>query len=166
MKKIVSLILAVAVTGIIAWLIVKPAAQAPEVAFSTLTGQKVKTSELKGKVVLVKFWATSCVTCIAQMPQTIETYKRYHDQGFETIAVAMQYDPANYVINYTETKKLPFTVALDPTGELAKAFGDVKLTPTAFLIDKNGKIIKRYLGDYDLADFHNTLEKALSVQPS
>jgi len=166
MKKIVSLILAVAITGIAAWLIFKPAAQAPEVAFSTLTGQKVTTSALKGKVVLVKFWATSCVTCIAQMPQTIETYNRYHHQGFETIAVAMQYDPANYVINYTETKKLPFTVALDPMGELAKAFGDVKLTPTAFLIDKNGKIIKRYLGDYDLADFHNTLEKALSVQPS
>ena len=166
MKKLLGLVLAVAIAGIASWLILKPAADAPLVTFSTITGQKVTTQGLKGKVVLVKFWATSCVTCVAQMPQTIETYNQYHDQGFETVAVAMQYDPASYVINYTETKQLHFTVALDPMGDLAKAFGDVKLTPTAFLIDKNGKIIKRYLGDYDVADFHRTLEKALSVHPS
>src|SRR3546814_16515976 len=50
-------------------------------------------------------------------------------KGFETIAVAMQYDPANYVKYYADTRKLPFTVAIDAQGEIAKAFGDVKFTP-------------------------------------
>jgi len=162
MKKVVSALVALAVLGVSAWLILQPAPKVPEVTFSTLSGKQITSQELKGKVVLVKFWATSCVTCIAQMPQTIETYNEYHDKGFDTIAVAMQYDPANYVINYTETKKLPFTVALDPLGNIAKAFGDVKLTPTAFLIGKDGNIIKRYLGDYDVAEFHRAIEKALA----
>src|SRR3546814_11048392 len=83
-------------------------------------------------------------------------------KGFETIAVAMQYDPANYVKYYADTRKLPFTVAIDAQGEIAKAFGDVKLTPTSFLIDKEGHIIKRYLGNYDKASFLNTVNKALA----
>jgi peroxiredoxin len=96
------------------------------------------------------------------MPDTIAHYRDLRDKGFETIAVAMQYDPPNYVLNFTETRKLPFPVVIDAQGELAKAFGDVKLTPTAFLIDKQGNIIKRYLGNYDKTAFLNTVNKALA----
>ena len=162
MKKLLAAAVLVAFTGLGIWLFASPLAQAPEVTFSTLSGRQLKMSELRGKVVLVKFWATSCVTCVAQMPANIENYDKYHAQGFEIVAVAMQYDPANYVINFVETRKLPFTVALDTVGQVARAFGDVKLTPTAFLIDKNGQILKRYLGEYDKAEFRDTLEKALA----
>jgi peroxiredoxin len=166
MKRFIALLVLAGLVGIGTWFFMRPPAIAPQVVFSTLSGQQLSTDQLRGKVVLVKFWATSCVTCIAQMPETIETYNKYHAQGFETIAVAMQYDPANYVINYTETKKLPFTVALDTRGTVAKAFGDIRLTPTSFLIDRQGAVIKRYLGDYDVNDFHRALEKALSAQPT
>lgn len=162
MKKIVALILLAAVGGLTTWLISTRSTPAPEVTFSTLSGKQVALSELRGKVVLVKFWATNCVSCVAQMPDNIENYETYHDKGFDLIAVAMQYDPANFVINFTETRKLPFTVALDTQGQVAKAFGDVKLTPMAFLIDKNGNIIKRYLGLYDKAEFRKSVEKALA----
>ena len=162
MKKLLAAVVLVAFGGLGIWLFASPFAQAPEVTFSTLSGKQLKMSELRGKVVLVKFWATSCVTCVAQMPANIENYDKYHAQGFEIVAVAMQYDPANYVINFVETRKLPFTVALDTVGQVARAFGDVKLTPTAFLIDKNGQILKRYLGEYNKAEFRDTLEKALA----
>ena len=162
MKKLI-LLAFVAVLGAGAfWLLGRPATQAPDVTFATITGKQITTSELRGKVVLVKFWATSCVTCVAQMPNNIENFEKYKDKGFDVIAVAMQYDPANYVLNFVETRKIPFTVALDSRGTVAKAFGDVKLTPTAFLIGKNGQIIKRYVGDYDKAEFRATLEKALA----
>jgi len=162
MKKLLAAAVLMALGGLGIWLFASPLAQAPEVTFSTLSGKQLKMSELRGKVVLVKFWATSCVTCVAQMPDNIETYDKYHAQGFEIVAVAMQYDPANYVINFVETRKLPFTVALDTIGQVARAFGDVKLTPTAFLVDKNGQILKRYLGEYNKAEFRDTLEKALA----
>ena len=162
MKKLVALALVVTLGALSFWFFAGQPVQAPEVTFSTLSGKQLKMSELRGKVVLVKFWATSCVTCVAQMPDNIDNFETYHSKGFDVVAVAMQYDPANYVINFVETRKLPFTVALDTRGQVAKAFGDVKLTPTAFLIDKNGQILKRYLGEYNKAEFRRTLEKALA----
>lgn len=163
MKKVLfSLIAVLAVAGIGIWQFSATAQTAPELTFTDLQGQSVTTDELRGKVVLVKFWATSCTTCIAQMPETIKHYEDLSPKGFETIAVAMQYDPPNYVKTYAETRKLPFPVVIDAQGKIAHAFGDVQLTPTAFLIDKQGHIIKRYLGNYDEQAFLNTVEKALA----
>jgi peroxiredoxin len=162
MKKLVALVLLAVVGGLTALFISTRATPAPDVTFTSLTGQQIALPELRGKVVLVKFWATNCVSCVAQMPGNIENYNKYHTQGFDLIAVAMEYDPINFVQKFVETRKLPFTVALDTQGTVAKAFGDVKLTPMAFLIDKNGNIIKRYLGLYDKDELRKSIEKALA----
>ncbi|MEO6985733.1 MAG: TlpA disulfide reductase family protein [Paralcaligenes sp.] len=163
MKKILITLLAlVAVVGVGLWQFSGAAKTAPDVTFVSLTGQKITPADLRGKVVLVKFWATSCVTCIQQMPDMIKTYDALAPKGFEAIAVAMQYDPPNYVQNYAQTRKLPFPVAIDAQGKIAKAYGNISLTPTAFLIDKQGHIIKRYLGNYDKVAFMNTVKKALA----
>ncbi|WP_353151646.1 TlpA disulfide reductase family protein [Pollutimonas bauzanensis] len=160
-KVIIGTVVLLALAGVGIWQFAGSAKTAPDVTFTSLTGQKITTQDLRGKVVLVKFWATSCVTCVAQMPDAIQNYKDLSPRGFETIAVAMQYDPANYVKNFADTRQLPFPVAIDSMGEIAKAFGDVKLTPTSFLIDKDGHIIKRYLGNYDKTAFLATVNKAL-----
>ncbi|VXC28913.1 peroxiredoxin [Massilia sp. 9I] len=135
---------------------------APNVTFISISGDKISTESLRGKVVMVNFWATDCRTCVKEMPQMVETYNKYKGQGLEFIAVAMQYDPPNYVLNFTEAHKLPFKVALDSAGDIAKQFGDVKMTPTTFVIDKNGKIIKRYLGEPPFPELHKLLEKELT----
>ncbi len=162
-KALISLIAVVALAGLGYWQFAGTAKTAPDVVFTSLTGQQISTQDLRGKVVLVKFWATSCVTCIQQMPDTVQAYEDMSPKGYDVIAVAMQYDPPNYVKNYSDTRQLPFPVAIDAQGKLAKAFGDVQLTPTAFLIDKQGHIIKRYLGNYDKVAFMNTVEKALAA---
>ena len=136
---------------------------APQVTFTGLNGEKFSTESLRGKVVMVNFWATSCATCVKEMPEMVETYKKYKDKGLEFVAVAMSYDRADYVLNYVETRKLPFKVALDVKGELANSFGDVKLTPTTFVIDKNGNIIKRYVGEPAFPALHQLLDKALAT---
>ncbi|MCW5574458.1 MAG: TlpA family protein disulfide reductase [Burkholderiales bacterium] len=159
-----NLILAAVVAGAIAFAafaIWNPAPAAPQVTFVSLQGEKITTGSLRGKVVLVNFWATDCATCIKEMPDITATYNKYRARGFETIAVAMRHDPPNYVLNYVEKNKLPFTVALDPMGELAKAFGEVKLTPTTFVIDKNGRLVTRILGEPDFAKLHALLEEKL-----
>ncbi|MFL9923877.1 TlpA disulfide reductase family protein [Herbaspirillum lusitanum] len=154
------LVAAVAAFG---YLKVNAANNAPDVTFTKLDGEKVALKDLRGKVVMVNFWATSCTTCVGEMPQMIETYNKYKDQGLDFVAVAMSYDPPNYVLNYTETRKLPFKVALDPQDKLANAFGEVKLTPTTFVIGKDGNIIKRYVGAPQFAELHQLLEKALAA---
>ena len=63
------------------------------------------------------------------------------EQGFETVAVAMEYDPPAWVLNFAQSRQLPFKVALDNTGNIAQQWGDVKLTPTTYLVDKQGRIV-------------------------
>lgn len=136
--------------------------KAPDVSFTGLNGDEVTMQSLKGNVVFVKFWATDCTTCVAQMPDTVQYHVDYADKGLSVIAVAMKHDPLTYVRNFTESRKLPFMVAPDTDGSVAKAFNDVRLTPTAYLIDREGHIVRRYVGNYDKQTFINTLEKALA----
>ena len=135
---------------------------APQSTFVLLDGSQQTTSDLRGKVTLVNFWATSCTTCVAEMPDIVATYDKYKGQGFETLAVAMSYDPPSYVVNFTETRKLPFKVAIDNTGAVAKAWGDVKLTPTTYIVNKRGEIVKSYVGAPDFTELHRLIEKLLA----
>ena len=136
--------------------------RAPASSFVLLDGSTLNTSQLQGKVALVNFWATSCTTCVAEMPEIVATYDKYKGQGYDTLAVAMRYDPPAYVVNFTESRKLPFQVAIDNTGANAKAWGDVQLTPTTFLVNKRGEIVKRYVGAPDFAELHRLIEKLLA----
>ena len=134
---------------------------APAVTFTTLKGETLPMQALRGKVVLVNFWATDCPGCIAEMPDLVRTYQKFRGRGFEVVAVAMQYDPPNYVVNFTERNALPFPVALDLQGEHARAFGEVNLTPTAFLIDPQGRIVQRVVGELDFQELRAYLERQL-----
>jgi len=135
---------------------------APEATFTTIEGQTLATADLRGKVVLVNFWATDCIPCMREMPRIVQTYNKYRARGFETVAVAMSYDPPNRVLDYARKNALPFKVALDLSGELARRFGDVQFTPTTFVIDRRGNIVKRYLGEPDFAALHALLESKLA----
>ena len=135
---------------------------APQSTFVLLDGSKQTTADFKGKVTLVNFWATSCVTCVAEMPQVTSTYNKYHAKGYDTVAVAMSYDPPSYVVNYAQSRALPFKVAIDNTGAVAKAWGDVQLTPTTYLLNKRGEIVKQYVGAPDFTALHQLIEKLLA----
>lgn len=141
-----------------------PREMAPDVTFVRLDGSAAKLSDWRGKVVLVNFWATSCASCVAEMPDMVRTHQQFQAQGYETLAVAMSYDPPAYVANFTKQRQLPFTVAIDNLGEIARAFGDVKITPTHFLLDKQGRVVKRYVGPPDFAAFRAKVEKLLAEQ--
>lgn len=93
----------------------------------------------------------------------VATYEKYHAKGYEVIAVAMSYDPPSYVVNYAETRKLPFHVAIDNTGAIAKDWGDVRLTPTTYLVDKQGFIVKRFVGEPDFVELHTLIERLLAA---
>lgn len=162
-KKTVVALLVAALVGIGAWVAWDTGRQpAPESSFLLLDGSRHSSSELRGKVTLVNFWATSCTTCVAEMPELVSTYQKYQAQGFDTLAVAMSYDPPQYVLNFAQSRQLPFKVALDNTGAVAKAWGDVRLTPTTYLVNKRGEIVKSYVGAPDFADLHRLIEKLLA----
>ena len=135
---------------------------APQVVFTSIQGEKLTTVDLRGRVVLVNFWATDCAVCVKEMPRLVQTYTTYQGRGLELIAVAMRHDPPNYVLDYSEKNKLPFKVALDPMGELAAAFDDVRLTPTTVVIDKRGNVVERILGEPDFLKLERLIERKLA----
>jgi len=135
---------------------------APAVTFVTVQGEKIVPESLRGKVVLVNFWATDCPVCLREMPRLVETHRKFQARGFETVAVAMWYDPPIRVTQYLEKNPLPFRVAFDPVGEHARAFGDLTLTPTTFVIDKRGMIVSRIVGEPDFVKLHKLLEEKIA----
>lgn len=153
--------LLVAVLAVAGWFAFNPSKHVPEASFTLLSGEKISTSQLKGKVYLINFWATSCTTCVAEMPAMVQTYDQFKGQGLEFIAVAMNYDAPMYVANYAKTRKLPFKVALDD-GSAAERFGKVQLTPTTFVIGRDGKILKQYVGQPEFSELRQILTTALS----
>jgi peroxiredoxin len=135
---------------------------APIVAYTLLDGSKSGIDQLRGKVVLVNFWATSCSTCVQEMPQIVATHAKYQPRGYETVAVAMRHDAPASVVHFAQSRGLPFGIAIDNTGAIAQAFGDVSATPTSVLIDRDGNIVKRFVGVPDFAALHRLIEKLLA----
>lgn len=136
---------------------------APDVAITLLDGSSHAVTAQKGKVTLVNFWATSCTSCVKEMPELVSTFEKYKGKGYQTYAVAMSYDTPAFVSNFAQTRQLPFHVAMDSSGAVAKAFGDVRLTPTSILIDKQGRIVKRYVGPPDFEALHKQIEALLAA---
>lgn len=157
-KKWLVPVLALALFVGVAWSAMqKPSA--PEVTFTTLAGDNIDLKSLRGKTVLINFWATDCPGCIKEMPMLAEMYTQYKDKQFELIAVAMPYDQHEQVVNYSKTQALPFPVTHDTDGRIVKAFGNVNLTPTAFLFDAEGKRLQKVIGDLDFNHLRALLDE-------
>lgn len=130
--------------------------------FKTLKGDEIALNEATGPV-LVNFWSTSCAVCLHEMPDMAKLYEDYADKGLELIAVAMPYDPPNKVLELAEARKLPFPVALDIEGKAVQAFDSVKGTPTSYLLNSAGKVVKRYIGAIKFKGLREELDKLLAL---
>ena len=135
-------------------------AVAPQVRFVTLSGRPLTTADLRGKVVLVNFWATWCPDCVKELPEMVDTYRKFAPRGYRMVAVAVRSHP-NQVASFASSRALPFQVALDLDGTVAKSFGNVHVVPTSFLIGKDGRIVRKYVGEPNWADLDAAVEKAL-----
>lgn len=147
---------------LVASLLVAPTQQqAPDIKLSLLDGTTLQLADLKGKPVLIDFWATTCASCIKEMPQLIQLYNDYKDRGVMVIGIAMSYDPPNQVAAMQQQIGIPYPVALDITDTASQAFGGVRLTPTHFLIDPQGNIVLQKIGELNFTSLRQTLDKML-----
>ena len=136
---------------------------APTLAFKIVDGRTFKLSQFQGQPVLVVFWATTCSSCVKEIPHLIDLYQELAPQGLEIIAVAMAYDPPSQVMEMRQRKQIPYPIALDVQGKVAMAFGDVQQTPTTFLINPQGEIEQQTTGKLNLAQLRTTLYSMLET---
>lgn len=135
----------------------------PDTTFTTITGKHISLKDLHGKPMVVTFWATTCPSCIKEIPHLISLYEQFQPQGVEIIGIAMVYDPPNRVVAMSQEKKLPYPVVLDLKGNYAKVFGRVWATPTTLLVNSNGTLAKRVVGPFDLNEMTKRIEQLLQA---
>jgi len=165
-KDIVIALFALVLVGALGYLWFSPSGMkpAPAVTVETLDGNKISIEQYRGHPLLVTFWATTCPGCVKEMPHLVELYHDMAPKGLHIVAIAMSYDPPEQVHIMAAKRQLPYTVALDSDGSAAKAFGNVQLTPTSFLIDPQGRIVQQKLGDLDMEQVRNRIEGMLAQQ--
>ena len=133
----------------------------PAVSIATIDGRSFDAAGLRGRPVLVTFWSTTCVVCLREMPDLEALYRRLSPRGFEIIAVSMPWDPPDEVVRLARARALPYPVALDVNGTVARAFGDVSQTPTHILVGPGGEVAHRRTGALDFAALDDRLRSML-----
>ncbi|EGV36801.1 peroxiredoxin family protein [Neisseria weaveri] len=161
MKKILLPVIGLLTAALLAFILWPKAQSAPAFALPDLHGKTVSNADLKGKVTLINFWYPSCPGCVSEMPKLIQTAKDYQGKDFQILAISLPYDPLESVINYTEERQLPFTVMYDGKNETGNAFG-VKVAPTSFFINKQGELLKTFVGEPDFNALYQDINAELA----
>jgi peroxiredoxin len=124
--------------------------KAPDFTLKDLNGTNVSLSSLKGKVVLLNFWASWCPPCKAEMPSMNKLYKEIRAKGFEIVAVSTD-NSLSTIKEFLAKSRVDFTVLFDEKKTVSREY-KVFSMPTTFLIDRNGFIVEKYYGEYDWTD--------------
>lgn len=164
MKNILTSLVVILVISSLGYLWLAPSGlqKAPNITLQLIDGRTVELSAYSGKPLLITFWATSCPGCIKEMPHLVELYKEMNPKGLEIIGIAMPYDRPDYIMEMVKRKNLPYLIAYDLKGEAVEAFGHVSLTPTTFLIDTQGKIVKKKIGEMNMPEWHKRIDLILA----
>lgn len=129
----------------------QPLEQAPDFMLTSLSGQKVRLSELRGKVVLLNFWATWCPPCREEVPSLARLANAMSNTDFQMITVAIDKEGRKAVDEYFQHAGVRLTTLLDPTGDVGKSYG-ITGVPETFIIDKHGLIKKKVIGPVDWSE--------------
>jgi thiol-disulfide isomerase/thioredoxin len=134
---------------------------APDFDLPTLDGKNLKLSDLRGKAVLLNFWATYCGPCKIEMPWFVELQKEYGPQGFQIVGVAMDDASTDEIAKFTRQMGVNYPVLIGKDS-VADSYGGVSVLPTTFFVDRNGKLIAREFGLQSRSVFVDHIKKALS----
>jgi thiol-disulfide isomerase/thioredoxin len=134
---------------------------APDFDLPTLDGKSLKLSDLRGKAVLLNFWATYCGPCKVEMPWFVELQKEYGPQGFQIVGVAMDDASTEDIAKFAKEMGVNYPILIGKDS-VAESYGGVSVLPTTFFVDRDGKLIAREFGLRSRSDFVDDIKKALS----
>lgn len=135
--------------------------EAPDFRLTDLEGKPLQLSALRGKVVLLDFWATWCPPCRAEIPHFNELYTAYRAQGLEVIGLAMDQEGPGVVRPFVRENRVSYPIAMDDS-RISRAYGPIHGIPTTFLIDRQGRIVKKFMGYQEKAVFEREIRTLLS----
>ena len=134
---------------------------APDFSVKSLDGQMLKPSSMKGKVVLLDFWATWCPPCREEIPHFKELYTQYKDKGVQIIGLALDEDGEASVRPFAQQNQINYPLGI-ATQEIVSSFGGIRGIPTTYILDKQGNIAKKWVGYQDKAVFEKEIQTLLA----
>lgn len=144
---------------------VEKAKELPELELTLINGEKLNLVALRGKPVLINFWATSCAPCRKEMPDLAQLYRDFSAKGVRVIGIAMAYDRPDQVIAFKKKYQIPYTLALDLDSTAAKAFGVVAI-PETILVSPRGQVVYRHSGVISIEEMKKRIAAMLPNERS
>jgi len=133
---------------------------APDFALTDLRGKTVRLADFKGKIVLLDFWATWCKPCREEIPDFVELQKQYAEKGFTLLGISLDEEGAAVVKPFAEQFGINYPVVIGNT-QVTAAYGGIQALPTAFLIGRDGRILRTFVGDRARSDLERAIRSAL-----
>lgn len=138
--------------------------QAPNFTLETLDGKNMSLSDLRGKAVLLNFWATWCGPCKIETPWLVELQKEYGSQGLQVVGIAMDDSGKDDIEKFAKDMGVNYPVLLGKEA-VGDAYGGVPALPESFFIGRNGKIVERIIGLKGRGEIEDAIKKALNTEP-
>jgi peroxiredoxin len=134
-----------------------PLFELPEVG-----GETYRLADSRGKVVIVNFWATWCGPCVRETPAFVDLQNEWADRPFEIVGVSLDQEGFEVIRPFVDRYEIPYPMVLDD-GALADEFGGVYAMPSSFIIDKEGQIVHRVVGEFPLEDLRAEMERLIDA---
>jgi len=136
--------------------------KAPNITVIDLNGNSISLESLQGHPVLVTFWASNCGICMREFPEMVALYNELSSQGLKMIGIAMPYDLPRTVTEVKNYYSVPYPLVLDSMAHATTAFGNIRNTPTSFLIGPDGKIELHTVGAIEISYLRENIIKLLT----
>jgi cytochrome c biogenesis protein CcmG/thiol:disulfide interchange protein DsbE len=134
--------------------------RAPEFSLKDLDGREIHSSSFENKVVLLNFWATWCPPCLAEIPALVSLHNIYQSQGVEVVGITLDEESGESLKRFVADKRMTYTVLVGDE-KVTEAFGGIRGIPATFLIDRQGRIVKKFLGEQKKSVFEKAIREIL-----